>query len=128
MSTPPTEITSGCWPGKPQCPLPAANTTTIPAAHAAATAAARACSAALSGPVGTSEVQLFVMTSGSRATAALNAAVMFTSAPELVAAFTGWSVQSGAVENTFADSPLPWPFSSTPGSAVPGPSTTGSTR
>ena len=35
MNTPPTEITSGCWPGKPQCPLPAENTTTIPPATAA---------------------------------------------------------------------------------------------
>src|SRR5829696_5302846 len=121
-------MTSGCWPGKPQCPLPAANTTTIPAAHAADTAAARAWSAALSGPEWMSELQLFVITSGPRATAALNAAVMFTRAPEAVAALTGLSVQSGAVANRLADSPVPWPFSSVSASVVPGPSTTGSIR
>ena len=108
--------------------MPAANTTTIPAAHAAATAAARAWSAALSGPDRMSELQLLVMMSGPSATAALKAAVMLTSAPDAVAALTGLSVQSGAVANTFADSPVPWPFSSLPGSAVPGPSTTGSIR
>ena len=53
---------------------------------------------------------------------------MLTSAPAAVAALTGFSRQSGAVEKMLADSPVPWPFSSTPGSAVPGPSTTGSTR
>src|SRR5687767_3186073 len=100
----------------------------MPAAHAAATAAARACIAALSGGFWMFDAQLLVMIAGPSATAALNAAVMLTSAPAAVAALIGVSVQSGAVEKMFADSPVPWPFSSTPGSAVPGPSTVGLTR
>ena len=89
MSTPPTEMTSGCCPGKPQWPLPAEKQTTMPLATAAATAAARACSAAVRGPNWIDPVQLLLMMSGLSAAAALNAAVVFTSAPEAVAVLTG---------------------------------------
>ena len=112
MSTPPTEMTSGCCPGKPQWPLPAEKQTTMPLATAAATAAARACSAALRGPNWTDPVQLLLMMSGLSAAAALNAAVVFTSAPEAVAVLTGLSSTSGAVAKMFADSPVPCPCSS----------------
>ena len=100
----------------------------IPEAHAAAIAASRACRAALSGPNWTLEVQLLEMMSGPSATAALNAAVTLTRAPEALAVLTGMSRTSGAVAKMLADSPVPWPFSSMPGSAVPGPRTVGSTR
>ena len=73
-------------------------------------------------------LQLFVMIDGFKATAALKAAVVLTRAPDALAVFTGRRVTSGAVANTFADSPVPWPTASTVGAAVPGPSTVGSTR
>src|SRR3954471_18838207 len=98
-------MTSGCWPGKPQCPLPAANTTITPDAQAAATAAARACSAALRGPNWTSDVHELEMMCGLSAAAALNAAVRFTSAPDAAAVLIGLRVTSGAVAKMLADSP-----------------------
>ena len=75
-----------------------------------------------------SDVQQLEMMCGLSATAALKAAVRFTSAPDAVADLTGLSVTSGAVAKMFADSPVPWPFSSTPAFAVPGPRIVGSTR
>ena len=95
----------------------------MPVATAAAIAAARAWSAALSGPYWLLLPQLQVMMCGLSPTAALNAPIELT---KLI--FTVCSSTSGATAKMFADSPVPWPLSSASGLAAPGPSTTGATR
>src|SRR5262245_40837568 len=114
MNVPPAEITSGCWPGNPQWPLPAENTTTIPLATASAIEEAIAWSAADSGPNCLLEPQLLLMTAGPSATAALNPPIVLT---KLI--FTIVNSASGATASRFADSPVPCPTSSTAGSAAP---------
>src|SRR6516162_5460600 len=103
MKTPPAEITSGCWPGKPTWPLPAEKTTVIPAVTAAAIAAARAWSAALKVVlVPVLLPQLQVMIFGLNPAAALKAPVELT---KLI--FTGSNSTSGATAKILDDSPVP---------------------
>jgi hypothetical protein len=123
MKTPPAEMTSGCWPGNPQWPLPAEKITVMPLATAAAIAAASARSAAERGPNCLLDPHEQVMMCGLSATAALNAPIELAKF-----IFTGNSVTSGATEKMLADSPVPWPLSSAAGLAAPGPRVTGLTR
>ena len=95
----------------------------IPCATASEMAAARAWSAALSGGLSWLEPQLQLMMCGERATAALNAPMVFTKL-----SFTIVKSMSGATANAFADSAVPCPTSSSFGLAVAGPSTTGDER
>src|SRR5918992_239053 len=123
MYVPPAETTSGCWPGNPQCPFPAENTTMIPLAHASAIAAAMAWLAAERGGFMTLDPQLLLMIWGPSATAALNPPTVLT---KLI--FTMVKSTSGATAKMFADSPVPWPTSSAAAFAAPGPRTTGEDR
>ncbi len=80
-------------------------------------------SAADSGGFRMSEPQLHEMTSGPRPAATVNAPVEFVKLTLTMVKST-----SGATANTFADSPVPWPLSSSFGFVAAGPSTTGFAR
>src|SRR4051812_5895983 len=123
MNAPPAEITSGCWPGKPQWPLPAEKTTMMPFDTASAIAAASAVSAALSGPNWLLDPQLQLMMCGESATAALNDPIVFA---KLI--LTMVKSMSGATANALADSAVPCPTSSLFALIVAGPRTTGDER